>query len=679
MNRIESILIAIVFIIILWFVPEEAVAKETYQQQNFWYKADEEQNINEALDKTGMVCAARVDNGNAYMGKLADAFGMISIRSSAKNYLVGTDRCGKAWYFCNEAGYAKWVHPVDYRVSTIEYPDILKYEGKSFKVIHIGGAGSSYKESDYKKDKEDYVLRVSANNCKMRLFEDNSSLKVSGTSYRYNSDSTEVEIYTGSFGNGYIYSNAEAYRSGNSFENIKTVEVNTRYVNNTLKKVIIPETVVEIAPYTFYLCNFLSEIYGCKGVQKYGEYCFAKEYTAEISSFGADTYMHSYEDDYAVAGGNTAALVTAAREFEAKYIDAIDFPECDFVVGDYVFMGAGLYGEIELRNCTALGKGALKDNVDVTLLRLKKLKKVKEESIEGCAVLKIEYIKDEAVYRVNHYLQDADGTRYELYKTEQFVGIIDSVYIPQTYCFEGFLVPQKRSIKISASGTSQINYYYDRETAMLEVFGNEGVLKVTGGGNYLYGSVVKVIGSVEEGWRATGWKICEGEKTVWLECEDGITEVSVEIHAEDISAELMAEPLNTVPYQVRYYFMDETGTYNLDFTEQCYGTTGSEAEVKSDFEGFVLVEFSNALIKGNGSTIIELYFDRAESSTDEEQQTDEIDATDREETCLNGHAWYRGSIPECPFCESYIRHEDYRIVEYEAEILERLYINECDG
>ena len=130
MNVIKKIAIVAIPFLLLLFFPKGACATERYQQQNYWYKADSNQNADVALNNPRKVNAAYVDDGNVSIGRLITAGNAISRRSEIKNYLVGKDIYEKEWYFCGEDTNAKWVHPVDYNTESIEYPDTLFCEEK---------------------------------------------------------------------------------------------------------------------------------------------------------------------------------------------------------------------------------------------------------------------------------------------------------------------------------------------------------------------------------------------------------------------------------------------------------------------------------------------------------------------------------------------------------------------
>lgn len=79
--------------------------------------------------------------------------------------------------------------------------------------------------------------------------------------------------------------------------------------------------------------------------------------------------------------------------------------------------------------------------------------------------------KTDTKYKVNHYLQNAYDDNYTLKESQQLSGTTNTKVTPATKTYDGFTSPEKQTIIIKGDGTSEVNYYYTRNSNKLKVVG----------------------------------------------------------------------------------------------------------------------------------------------------------------------------------------------------------------
>ena len=110
----------------------------------------------------------------------------------------------------------------------------------------------------------------------------------------------------------------------------------------------------------------------------------------------------------------------------------------------------------------------------------------------------------EVTYKVRHYQEKLDGT-YELKDTDTLTGVMGSTVSPNTKSYQGFISPNKKSIKLE--GNNQVvEYKYDRERHTVTLEMGVGIKDVSGGGTYKYGSSVTIDAELSSGYSFLRWK-----------------------------------------------------------------------------------------------------------------------------------------------------------------------------
>jgi len=235
-------------------------------------------------------------------------------------------------------------------------------------------------------------------------------------------------------------------------------------------------------------------------------------------------------------------------------------------------------------------------------------------------------------YTVNHFLMNADGsypatpTSSELFSVDVHVSdVVTAVPITtyRTYTYDeaatrarlatGLTMANTAGIDapsgtVTADGSLVLNLYYSRNLYDLSYeFTGEvpsGAVKPSGMVDIIHGTVLTLADAViPAGYNFDGWY-------------HGSTKVgnSLTMPAADTVVTGSFSARNDVKYTVEYYLEKLDGTYELDHSNEFTGTTGSYVVgARVDFTGFTfnMAKSSwNGHVKGDGSLILKLYYDR---------------------------------------------------------------------
>lgn len=115
-------------------------------------------------------------------------------------------------------------------------------------------------------------------------------------------------------------------------------------------------------------------------------------------------------------------------------------------------------------------------------------------------------LKADAVYTVKHWQQnigvsdDENATNYTLIYTESLKGEKDELVTPDTKSYEGFTCPDKQSIKVLEDGSSEVNYYYKRNTYNITINKDAGVESINQKDSYYYGESINIDYVIKDGY-----------------------------------------------------------------------------------------------------------------------------------------------------------------------------------
>ena len=130
---------------------------------------------------------------------------------------------------------------------------------------------------------------------------------------------------------------------------------------------------------------------------------------------------------------------------------------------------------------------------------------------DGSTVVDYYYTRN-TNYKVRHWKQNIDGdadthdsTNYTLATTQNLTGTANESVTPAVKSYTGFKSPSTQTVKISADGSTVIDYYYTRKSYTVTLIKGTGISDVIGAGTYLYGESVTINATVKDGYTWSKW------------------------------------------------------------------------------------------------------------------------------------------------------------------------------
>jgi uncharacterized repeat protein (TIGR02543 family) len=201
-------------------------------------------------------------------------------------------------------------------------------------------------------------------------------------------------------------------------------------------------------------------------------------------------------------------------------------------------------------------------------------------------------------YTVEHYQKALNG-QYVLIDTDRTqTGKVGEQTTAVSKNYTGFTAQAVKQQTIAPDGTTFVAIYYDRNLYDLKfVYGNGSndiALKVP------YGSaIVEPFNPTKEGYNFAGWNAA-------------IPDV---MPANALTFTANWTEKNDTPYIVKHYKQNLNGTYTLEQAERKTGVTGQLTNaVSRTFTGFTPQEFTQKTILADGSTVVEIYYNRKVNS-----------------------------------------------------------------
>ena len=223
------------------------------------------------------------------------------------------------------------------------------------------------------------------------------------------------------------------------------------------------------------------------------------------------------------------------------------------------------------------------------------------------------YVKPQAgvPYTVNYYYENVEGTGYELVRSEHQTGVHDDVISSESFVkvLTGMTAPSSmyETITLDANGENVLNVYYNRN--IYNIYFKTNIRTMYVSYKLRYGAPMPEAPDANDyrfeyaGYDIVGWGAYEYYR--------GGT-----VPAKDLTcyAEYKLSP-NT-PYKVNHYVMNFDGEYELKATENLTGTTYDKIYaadyVLSEYSvGFSLSENNSLEIAPDGSSVLNIYYDRA--------------------------------------------------------------------
>ncbi len=221
------------------------------------------------------------------------------------------------------------------------------------------------------------------------------------------------------------------------------------------------------------------------------------------------------------------------------------------------------------------------------------------DSVEEDETIYVTYSPAQVIFRVNHYLQNVNDDTYTLTETDTKTGYTESsvgTSLENTY--DGFTaLYYDSSVEIAADGSTEIDIYYDRNYYLLSLdlnggYGSEPVYAQ-------YGAEISVTAPIKPGYVFGGW-------------EPAIPQTMPSQNEKHVA--IWTE--GTASYLVQYWIEnanDDNYSYKESVTKT--GNVGTSVSGTNDksYEGFTFYSAdTNVEVKGDGSTVVNVYYKRNE-------------------------------------------------------------------
>ena len=149
-------------------------------------------------------------------------------------------------------------------------------------------------------------------------------------------------------------------------------------------------------------------------------------------------------------------------------------------------------------------------------------------------------------YTVQHWQQNLNGgnehndTNYTLTATKNLTGTTGASVTPAIKFYDGFTAPGAQTVSIAADGSTEVNYYYTRNSYTVTLTAGTGIASVSGDGAYQYGASVTISATVSNGYKWSMWSDSNTDQ-----------EHTFTMGAEDISLTAQATPISyTITYDL---------------------------------------------------------------------------------------------------------------------------------
>lgn len=212
----------------------------------------------------------------------------------------------------------------------------------------------------------------------------------------------------------------------------------------------------------------------------------------------------------------------------------------------------------------------------------------------GNKTLYAKWTPNDVSYIVEHYQKALNG-QYVLVKTDKDQkGKVGEQTAAVAETYTGFTAQPVKQQTIVSDGSTRVTVYYDRNLYDLKfVYGNGSndiSLKVA------YGSdIVKPSNPLKAGYSFDGWD----------------ADIPSTMPANNLTFTAWWTERTDTPYKVKHYKQNLDESYKLEQTDEKTGTTGQLTDaVTKTYTGFTAKTFAQKTILPDGSTVVEIYYDR---------------------------------------------------------------------
>ena len=215
-------------------------------------------------------------------------------------------------------------------------------------------------------------------------------------------------------------------------------------------------------------------------------------------------------------------------------------------------------------------------------------------------------------YTVRHWQQNIDDAGYtEMTGDQQILtGSSDSETSAKAKSYTGFTAKSFTQETISSDGKTIIDIYYDRnQHYIIYVAGaDDETITLPASQLFRYGAKVSIDFSkaVRQGFDFAGWKDASGQ----LYEEGGTTSLTMGDNDITLTAQWTASTHTS--YTVQHLLQNiNDDNYTSKETEELYGETSAQTNaIAKSYEGFITPTVTQQEIKADGSTVIEIRYNR---------------------------------------------------------------------
>ena len=207
-----------------------------------------------------------------------------------------------------------------------------------------------------------------------------------------------------------------------------------------------------------------------------------------------------------------------------------------------------------------------------------------------------------AVYKVLHYKQklpenNSSEAKYDLAETEELSGLIGKPTAAAAKSYAGFTAQEISQKLITADGKTEVSVYYNRNEVTLKIDRANGSSVETIKG--LYGAAVNVANPVKANSTFSGWKPA----------------LPSTFPAASVQTAYVAQWNKiTANYTVKHLQQDVSGSGYTEVTADLETKSGNAgditATVEKSYEGFTAQPVTQKTIATDGSTVVEIKYDR---------------------------------------------------------------------
>ncbi|MBO4404357.1 MAG: InlB B-repeat-containing protein, partial [Treponema sp.] len=208
-----------------------------------------------------------------------------------------------------------------------------------------------------------------------------------------------------------------------------------------------------------------------------------------------------------------------------------------------------------------------------------------------------------ASYKVEHYQQKVSGSEYDLVSkdTQTLTGTIGEKTAAKAKTYTGFTAKSFEQENVAADGKTVVKIYYDRNTITLTINLDGGTASGVTDGKLTgrYGAQVPSVTPVRENYEFLGWNNANGKLP--------------ETFTENKTYKALWTK-NLANYTVKHLLQNVDGngyTEDTNARQTLRAEAGAQTEAASiTYEGFTAQTFSQATVAADGTTVIEINYNR---------------------------------------------------------------------